>query len=349
MTRQQTKTLLQVILLITGCGISAYFSLHAAGIMLLAGSGMLLTGLLFDRREKNELLLLCDEIDLILRGQDKVRLDAYNEGELGILTDAVGKMTVRLREQNSALANDKQFMKEALEDMAHQLRTPLTTSMLLLSRLRRSDLSYEERMTHVQELLMMLTRMQWMIDTMLGLSRLEAGALHFQPREFRVRELVRDALEPLGIPLELKNINVTMEITGEPVFYADKQFCMEALTNILKNCMEHTPSGGSITIEASANPLYAGLTVTDTGSGIAPEDLPHIFERFYRGKEFSISGYGIGLSFAQRIIAAQNGSLQVHNAKPHGAQFDWRMYRQQSYKDVSMGDVTFEGKIDHDS
>ncbi len=329
MTNRQKKRLLQAISLLIGCIACAFFSLPAAGILLLTGTCMLLIGWYSDRRENAELLRLCDEIDLILRGQDKVQLDAYREGELGILTDAVGKMTVRLREQNAALAHDKQFMKEALEDMSHQLRTPLTTSMLLLGRLRKPDLTHEERTAHVQELFVMLSRMQWEIDTLLGLSRLEAGAVHFQYETFPVRELVNEALEPLGISLELKDITVELHIAGEPVFSADKPFCMEALTNLLKNCMEHTPSGGRIVIEASENPLYAGLTVTDSGSGIAPEDLPHIFERFYRGKEFSGSGYGIGLSFAQRIIAAQNGSLQVRNAAPHGAQFDWRMYRQQ--------------------
>ncbi len=329
MTHQQKKRLFQAIVLLSGCGGCAIFSLPAAGILLLTGTVLILIGWCFDHRKKNELLRLCDEIDLILRGQDKVQLDTYREGELGILTDAVGKMTVRLREQNAALAHDKQFMKEALEDMSHQLRTPLTTSMLLLGRLRKPDLTHEERTEHVQELFVMLSRMQWMIDTLLGLSRLEAGAVHFQYETFPVRELVNEALEPLGISLELKDITVELHIDGEPAFYADKPFCMEALTNLLKNCMEHTPSGGRIVIEAQENPLYAGLTVTDSGSGIAPEDLPHIFERFYRGKEFSGSGYGIGLSFAQRIIAAQNGSLQVRNAAPHGAQFDWRMYRQQ--------------------
>ena len=328
MTPMRKKRLLQGLVLLAGCGLCAVWSLPAAGILLLTGAVLLLIGWHSDRRLSAEILRLCDEIDLILRGQDRLSLDNYREGELGILTDAVGKMTVRLREQNAALSHDKQFMKTALEDMSHQLRTPLTTAVLLLSRLRKPGLTREEYTAHVQELSVMLSRMQWMIDTMLGLSRLDAGAVQFRQETFPVRELVREALEPLGIPLELKAVTVEQHFDGEPVFCADKPFCIEALTNLLKNCMEHTPAGGRIRIEASENPLYAGLTITDTGTGIAEEDLPHIFERFYRGKAFSGSGYGIGLSFAQRIIAAQNGSLQVRNAAPCGAQFDWRMYRQ---------------------
>ena len=323
--RPGTKVrLLQCVILLAGCLGCACFSLPAAGILLAAGILMLLPAYLSEQRQLRKISLLCQEIDHILHGVQQVHISAFEEGELGILSEEIRKMTVRLREQNAALSRDKQFLRESLEDVSHQLRTPLTTAMLLLGMLRKSDLSRAERAAHVQELFTMLTRMQWMLETLLGLSRLEAGAVHFQPETFPVRELVRAAIEPLGISMELADITVDTVIEGEPVFYADKAFCAEALTNLLKNCMEHTPAGGHIEIRTSVNAIYTGLTVTDSGKGFAPEDLPHVFERFYRGKSFSGTGYGIGLSFAQRIIAAQGGSLTVRNAG--GAQFDWRMY-----------------------
>ena len=234
-------------------------------------------------------------------------------------------MTIRLREQNAALIRDRQLMKEALEDMSHQLRTPLTTSMLLLGLLRKPELSREERQAHITELFSMLTRMQWMLETLLGLSRLEAGAMHFSPEVLPAADLIREALAPLEISMELKALTLHTRIEGDPVLTADRSLCIEALTNLLKNCMEHTPEGGSITIEAADRTLYTGILITDTGSGIAPEDLPHLFERFYRGG--SSGGYGIGLAFAQKIITAQSGSLQARNVQPHGAQFDIRFYK----------------------
>ena len=105
------------------------------------------------------------------------------------------------------------------------------------------------------------------------------------------------------------------------------QYLSEAIGNIVKNCIEHTPEGGSISVTAQDNVLYTGITITDSGDGIAPDELPHIFERFYRASEFAKSGYGIGLAFAQRVIAEQNGSLQVRSAIPHGAQFEIRIYK----------------------
>lgn len=327
MKPESRQRLWQCSILLAGCIVCTFVSLPAAGLLLLTGILMHIVGWVFEQKRLSQLRALCDEIDRILHGAEYIQLDLYCKGELGILTAEIGKMTVRLREQNAALRHDKAFMKEALEDMSHQLRTPLTTSMLLLGTLRRNELSPQERTQTVQELMTMLTRMQWMLETLLGFSRLDAGAVTFQPEEFPLRALVRASLEPLEISLELKGIAAPVSIPGEPVITADRGFLQEALTNILKNCMEHTPEGGLITIQGVETALYTGLVITDSGEGIAQDDLPHVFERFYRGKAFSGSGYGLGLAFARRIVTSQNGSLTVQNVEPHGTQFDLRLYR----------------------
>ena len=123
------------------------------------------------------------------------------------------------------------------------------------------------------------------------------------------------------------DIVVEISIEENPEFYGDFQYCTEAVTNLLKNCMEHTPQGGRIKVEARENGIYTEIVITDSGNGIDEKDLPHIFERFYRSSEFAKSGYGIGLSFAQKIIVAQNGSLRVRNAVPNGAEFEIRLYK----------------------
>ena len=303
-----------------------FLSVPAAFVLLAVSAVvMLIQFRLLIKRDK-KISKLCGEIDDILRGADKADLSEYREGELSILSDEIRKMTVRLREQNSALYKDSQFMKEALEDMSHQLRTPLTAMLLVLGMLREPELSAQQRAEHIRELHRLLSRMQWMLETMLGLSRLEAGAVEFKAEDIPVSELITEALEPLSISIELKNITVSTEIEGAPVFRADRQYCTEALVNILKNCMEHTPEGGTIKISAAENAVYTGITVTDSGSGIPEQELPRIFERFFRGSEFGKNGYGIGLAFARKIIALQNGSLQVRNAPPLGAEFEIRMY-----------------------
>lgn len=311
-----------VILGFAGC---LFFSVPAALVLLLVSVLVIAMQLMPLSKRGEKISRLCGDIDDILRGADNVDLSEYCEGELSILSDEIRKLTVRLREQNSALRGDKQFMKEALEDMTHQLRTPLTAMLLVLGMLRKPELSERERAEHIQELYGLLSRMQRMLETTLGLSRLEAGAVEFKTEEIPVRALIEEALEPLSISIELKSITLKTEIEGEPVFRGDRQYCAEAVANILKNCMEHTPEGGEIKISAAANALYTGIVITDSGDGIPESELPRVFERFHRG-EFNKAGYGIGLAFARKIIALQNGSLTVRNAPPLGAEFEIRVY-----------------------
>lgn len=302
------------------------FSVPAAFVLLAVSAVIMLIQFRLLTKRSEKISKLCDDIDEILRGADKADFSEYREGELSILSDEIRKMTVRLREQNSALYKDSQFMKEALEDMSHQLRTPLTAMLLVLGMLREPELTAQQRAEHIRELYRLLSRMQWMLETMLGLSRLEAGAVEFKAEDIPVNELINEAIEPLSISIELKNITVRTEIEGTPVFRADRQYCIEAVVNILKNCMEHTPDGGEIKISAAENSIYTGITVTDSGNGIPEQELPRVFERFHRGSEFGKNGYGIGLAFARKVIALQNGSLQVRNAPPLGAEFEIRIY-----------------------
>ena len=319
--------LLQLCTAATGFVICLFLSIPAAFVLLGISACMLLIQGIYLSRHQKKISKLCDKIDEILHEADTVLFDEFQEGELGILSSEIHKMTIRLREQNTILRQDKQFMKEALEDMSHQLRTPLTTMLLILGMMREPDLTKQQRTEYVQELCELLSGMQWKLETLLNLSRLEAGAVTFRTETIYMSGLIKSALDPLSISVELKNIAVNIEIEGDPMFQGDRQYCTEALVNILKNCMEHTPNGGTITVHACENSIFTAIRITDTGNGIDKKDLPHIFERFYRGSEFAKNGYGIGLAFAHKIIASQNGSLQVQNAVPHGAEFDLRIYK----------------------
>ena len=211
-----------VMLGFAGC---LFISVPAAFVLLLVSAVIMFIQFGSLSKRSKKISKLCGDIDDILRGADKADLSEYREGELSILSDEIRKMTVRLREQNSALYKDKQFMKEALEDMTHQLRTPLTAMLLVLGMLREPGLSVQQRTEHTRELYRLLSRMQWMLETMLSLSRLEAGAVEFRAEDIPVNELINDALEPLSISIELKDITVRTEIAGSPVFRADRQYC----------------------------------------------------------------------------------------------------------------------------
>ena len=276
---------------------------------------------------RGKVLKLCDDIDRILRSDDHISFDEYKEGELSVLSAEIHKMTIRLREQNSELQREKQFAKEALEDISPQLRTPLTSVMMRLGLMRSSDLTEMERVEYLRDLYELLARMKWLIETMLSLSRIDADAVRFARDSVSCRELLKQCIETVSVTAELKGVEIITEIDGEPEFTGDFHYTSEAVINLLKNAIEHTPEGGTVTVTAKGSNISAEITITDTGEGIPETELPHIFERFYRSSEYTKNGFGIGLAFAKKVISAQEGSLKASNRKPHGAVFDIRFYK----------------------
>ena len=318
--------------LLTGAaaGLCAVFSLSCAVVL------VLFSGVLFGAYEaalaqrRKTAKRLCDDIDLILRGEDRIDFDEYREGELSVLAAEIHKMTVRLREQNAALRKEKQFAKEAMEDISHQLRTPLTSVMMILGLMGGPDLAETERMEYLRELYELLSRMKWLIETMLGLSRIEADAVRFAREPVSCRVLIDRAVETVSVTAELKGVEIQSNLKGEPGFVGDLRYTAEALVNLLKNAVEHTAPGGTVTVSAKETAGSIAITIADTGEGIPEAELPYIFERFRRASEYTKNGFGIGLAFAQKVISAQDGSLRAANRSPNGAVFTIRFYTKTS-------------------
>ena len=281
---------------------------------------------LFAQRRDN-VMKLCDDIDRILRNDDTISFDEYKEGELSVLSAEIHKMTIRLREQNAALLTEKQFAKEALEDISHQLRTPLTSVMMILGLMNDSELTEKDRAEYLRDLYELLARMKWLIETMLSLSRIEADAVKFAKNTVSCRELIAQSIETVSVTAELKSVEIRTEINGEPEFIGDLHYTSEAIVNLLKNAIEHTPQGGTVTVTANGSNISSNITISDTGEGIPEKELPHIFERFYRSSEYTKNGFGIGLAFAKKVISAQDGNLKATNCKPHGAVFAIHFYK----------------------
>jgi len=267
------------------------------------------------------------EIDKILHNNSEFDLNRFAEGELAILHSEIYKMTVRLREQTEALKRDKIFLADSIADISHQIRTPLTSINLIANFLADEELSDERRLSLVKDLFQLLSRIDWLISTLLKISKLDAGTVRFAKDTVKVSELIQKAVKPLAIPMDLRNQQLIVKANGDEQFEGDLAWTAEAIENILKNCMEHTPNGGTITIKVKDTPIYTELLITDTGPGIDPEDLPHLFERFYKGKNSSTSNVGIGLALARMIITSQNGTIKAENGKNGGAVFTLRFYK----------------------
>lgn len=296
------------------------------GLLLLCGAAFIGLHAVFTRRRYRAIEAVSAELDRILHGQEVLRIGENDEGELSILRSEIQKMTVRLKENADALLEDKLYLTRAIEDIFHQLRTPLTAMNLEVSLLGREELPYERRLALSRELKQQLEHTGWLVETLLKMSQLDAGTVKLRSDSISVRQLAEKAAEPLAIPMELRGQELRLDVRDEH-FTGDLPWTAEALGNILKNCMEHTPAGGTITVTAEETPIFTQVSVRDTGPGFHPEDIPHLFERFYRGKDAGSGSIGIGLAMSRAVIAAENGTVAADNPPGGGARFTVKFYK----------------------
>ena len=305
---------------------AAFLSLPAAALVFCLGASLTVCHLLFTRRRYRDIRALSAALDRILHGEETVLIEDSDEGELAVLKTEIRKMTLRLQETNEGLLREKTRLADAMADVSHQLRTPLTAVNLLVSMLEDPELPDERRLRLCRDLENHLRRIEWLVDALLKLGKLDAGTVRFSPRNVPAGTLVSSAAQPLLIAFELKGVTLDADTDGA-TFFCDPAWTAEAVGNVLKNCLEHTPAGGTVRVTAMETPLFRELLITDSGPGINPEDLPHIFERYYRGKNAGENSVGIGLALSRMIASAQDGSLTAKNGRDGGAEFSLRFYK----------------------
>ena len=282
--------------------------------------------LFFSIRRYNDLAQLANQLDEILHGSRRQLLREEQEGELSILKNEVSKMVIRLQEQAEHLQKEKVFLANSIADISHQIRTPLTSITLVVSLLSEPKVTEERRRQLLRELKQLLKRIDWLINTLLKISKLDAGTIPLKSEKIKMVHLLEKAKEPLEISMELREIAWKISVDENIAFQADFAWTLEAVENILKNCMEHTPEGGEIVVEAVENKIYTELTIADNGEGVDEEDLPHIFERFYKGKNASKESIGIGLALAKTIMLSQDGTICAERRAEGGTRFILRFY-----------------------
>lgn len=275
----------------------------------------------FSARRFREIARLAAEVDEVLHSGRRIDFSDYREGDVAVLKNELAKMTSALAGANERLEAEKHALADALADVSHQIRTPLTAIGLLVPAIENAR-SEAEHARALRELEGLVDRVGWLVATLLKLAKTDAGAIRVQAAPVDAAKLVRGALAPLAGALDLRGIAVQVDVQPGATFTGDAAWSAEALGNVLKNCMEHTPEGGTIRVSVAEDAVALRLRVVDTGPGIAPEDLPHLFERFYRGA--GSEGFGIGLSLAQALASAQGGTLRASNDRTTGgARFDF--------------------------
>lgn len=294
-------------------------------IVLLLGAFCVALFAHFTRKRYKSIEALNDNLSLICAGNYDVKISENSEGELSILSNNLYKVVNLLRVQNEQLENDKVCLADSLADISHQLKTPLT-SMMVISDILDENPSEDNIKEFYPIIDTQLNKMHWLITNLLKLSKLDAGTIELSKKSVNMPKFINECLAPFLITLDLKNIEVERNINDFD-FLCDEQWTAEAVQNIIKNCIEHTDKGGNLTITAFEKNIYYVVKIKDNGCGIPKEELTHIFERFYSCSHADKESLGIGLAFAKTVLNKQNADIDVESTEGIGTEFTIKFYK----------------------
>ena len=298
-----------------------------AGIVLFA-----ITYAFRNKTEAKRIEELSDYLEQVNMGKAVV-LSASGEDLFSKLEDEIYKTVTFLYQTKDAAVQAKNDFAENLSNIAHQIKTPITAISLSLQTLSEMPMKKEYEKDRMEQIKKQLNRLIHLEESLLVLSRLDAGTLRFQKEDVDVFTLLVLAADNLQELFTDSGTFIDIPESGEMAVTADLNWTMEAVINVMKNCMEHN-AGGTVHCSYGQNPLYTEIFIWDEGDGFAKEDIPHLFQRFYRGKSADAggnirgSGIGIGLALSKEIIEHQNGTIRAKNLPNGGACFEIRFYKQ---------------------
>lgn len=280
----------------------------------------------FYKKEDKRLNDISNYINNILNNDYSLDIREYDEDTISSLKNYIYKITIKLRNMSEYSQKEKEYLEVALSDISHQLKTPLTSIMVMNELLENKNLEESKRKECNQKSKIQLEKIQWLITSLLKISQIDSGTIKLKKENVNAKELINKTLEPLIIQIEAKDINLVQDIEENLEITCDENWTSEALINIVKNAYEHTEKEGTIKITAKGNPIYSEIKIEDNGSGIKEEDINHIFERFYKGKSNKES-IGIGLNMSKTIIEKQNGTIEVESTEGTGTCFTIKIFK----------------------
>ncbi len=291
-----------------------------AAFFFVAGSLLfLLTFLWKNKLEARRIQALADYLEQVNRGK-AIILSTSGEDDFSKLEDEIYKTLTFLYQTREAAVQARNDFAENLSNIAHQIKTPITAISLSLQMMRQ-----EPDGRHLKQVEKQLRRLTRLEEALLVLSRIDAGTLPLQRKEVDVFTLLVLAADNLQELFKGSGTSIEIPEAGGMMIMADLDWTMEAVMNLMKNCMEHG-KGGEVHCSYAQNPLYTEILIWDEGEGFAKEDIPHLFERFYRGQNAGEGGIGIGLALAKEIVERQNGTISAKNRRGGGALFEIRFY-----------------------
>lgn len=281
----------------------------------------------YDKKEKRELGKIIDYLKELNRGNYDLKIDLNSEGILSILKNEIYTTTVMLREMASREYLDKITLKENLANISHQLKTPLTSISILVDNLCDEEVDKKTEIEFLNDIKRQVDNINYLVIVLLKLSRFDANVITFKKDDINVKKLILECMKNLDVIREVKNINIHVSGANDVEFIGDYKWESEAISNILKNAIEHTLNGKFIYISFKDKSLYTEIIIEDEGLGMSEKEKNRIFERFYKGSSTNSNNFGIGLSLAKEIITKDNGKIIVKSEVNKGTKFIIRYYK----------------------
>lgn len=274
------------------------------------------------RKRDRKINQITQYINQIKNRKYDLDINENSEDELSNLKNELYKITIMLKEESEISKKDKDNLKMSVEDISHQLKTPLTSITIMLDNLKDNpNMDENTKQKFIFEISKQIDWINWLVISMLKLSKLDANVVQFYEEKINLKKFIEEIIKNLEIPIEIKNQQIIIEGNESASFVGDYKWQQEAVTNIIKNCIEHNKENGKIYIKYEENTLFTKITIRDEGEGMTKEDLKHIFERFYKGQNSSENSVGIGLALAKNIIEKNNGMISCKSELDKGTEF----------------------------
>ena len=272
-----------------------------------------------ESKKINEITKYIEEIN---RGNYKLNIEENTEDELSILKNELYKITIKLKEVAENSQKDKTTLKDSLSDISHQIKIPITSILIMLDNILSDENMPEDiKKDFIKDIKREIVNIKFLVESILKLSKIDSNSIKFIKKEVFIKDIINEAVKNVSMLSELKNIEIIVLGDDSIKTICDLKWQVEAITNILKNCIEHSYENRKIYINYNQNNMYTELKIEDNGTGIDAKDLPHIFERFYKGKNSSSDSVGIGLALSKSIIESNNGYIQVDSELNKGTIF----------------------------
>lgn len=276
---------------------------------------------IFNHKETKKIKKITNYIKEINNKNYELDILSNSEEDLSLLKNEIYKTAVTLNEQAQYLAKDKETLKDSLSDISHQLKTPLTSISLMIDTLRNENISEKKKYEILINMHRKISNINFLVHSLLKLSKFDANTIIFNDELNKIDDIINEVTDNLSTLIDLKNIKINIKGNKKDKLYCDFKWQVEAITNIVKNCIEYSNESSNIDISYSSNDLFTKITIKDYGKGMSHEDEKHIFERFYKGENSSSDSVGIGLALAKSIVEKDNGYITVDSAIGEGTTF----------------------------